>query len=97
MEGLTDQELMEKLRTYPELKERFKEIVRIVENSKGETTLADDAEERVIEELRGLGHDALQSWAIRQAEQASARIVKQKKGLRKHVKKKCTGIAPTEK
>jgi hypothetical protein len=88
---------MEQLQTYPELKERFKEILRIVENSNGDTTLANDAEERIIEELRGMGHDALQSWAIRQAEQAAARIVKQKKGLRKHVKKKCAGIAPTEK
>lgn len=85
---MTDNELLEKLRSYPELKVRFEQLVTIIENSNGDTTLADEAERRLIEELRGMGHDALQGWATRQSEKVTGRVLEQQPSMRKHEKKK---------
>lgn len=93
---MTENELLEKLRAYPELKARFEQLVTIIENSNGDTTLADEAERRVIEELRGMGHDALQGWATRQSEKATSCVLEQQPKMRKHVKKKSSGTLPTE-
>ena len=57
--------LEERLRDYPELRVRFEEMLRIVENADGDLVKADAAEERVIQELRQLGRSALQGWAER--------------------------------
>lgn len=37
---MTENELLEKLCDYPELKARFEQLVSIIENSNGDTTLA---------------------------------------------------------
>jgi len=60
-----EQKLEERLRAYPELRARFEEMLAIVENADGDIVKADEAEERVIEELRQLGRSALQGWAER--------------------------------
>jgi len=60
-----ERRLEERLREYPELRARFEEMLAIVENANGEIVKADDAEERVIQELRQLGRSAVQSWAER--------------------------------
>lgn len=57
--------LEERLREYPELRVRFEEMLAIVENADGDIVKADEAEERVIQELRQLGQSALQGWAER--------------------------------
>ena len=57
--------LEERLREYPELRARFEEMLAIVENADGDIVKADEAEERVIQELRQLGQSALQGWAER--------------------------------
>jgi len=90
-------ELAEKLAEYPELKSRFEELVGIIENSQGETTLADVAEQRVIDSLRDLGHERLQNWAQKQSEQVSYQLKKQLPKANKHIKKKSVGIARMEK
>jgi hypothetical protein len=94
---MTENELIEKLRIYPELKERLVQLVSIIENANGDTTLADEAERRVIEEMRSMGHDALQGWARRQSGKTMGRVLEQKNGMRKHTKKNSSGIPPTEK
>ena len=58
------QEFIEGLERHPELYERFKELLQIVENADGDALTADEAEERVVQEIRQLGHEALQAWAI---------------------------------
>jgi hypothetical protein len=60
-----EQTLEERLRAYPELRARFEEMLAIVENAEGDIVKADEAEERVLEELRQLGQSALQGWAER--------------------------------
>jgi hypothetical protein len=57
--------LEERLKEYPELRARFEEMLGIVENADGVIVKADDAEERVMQELRQLGRSAVQSWAER--------------------------------
>lgn len=93
---MNTQELAEKLAQYPELKKRVEELVNLVDNKDGET-LADVAEQRVIDSLRDLGHEALSNWAQKQAEQASYQVRKQLPKARKHIKKKSAGIPPMAK
>ncbi len=93
---MTEVELLEKLRAYPELKTRIEQLVAIMDNDDGETTLADEAERRVIEELRGMGQDALQGWADRQSKKATKRVAEHNPAMRKHVKKNSSGTPPTE-
>jgi hypothetical protein len=45
----------------------------MVENEAGEALTADEAEERVVEEIRRLGHEALQAWAIRRTDRTALR------------------------
>ena len=88
---MNEKELAEKLAKYPELKIRFEDLVRIIENPIGETDLADVAEEHVIVSLRNLGRETLQEWANGRCEQASVRLKRQVKSAHKNIKKKSTG------
>ena len=94
---MNTQELAEKLAQYPELKQRFEELVIIVENGDGEMQRADVAEQRVIDSLRDLGHETLSHWSQKQAEQASHQVKKQLPKACKHIKKKSAGIRPMAK
>lgn len=58
------QELVERLQRHPELCERVKELLTIVENAEGDSLTADAAEERVVQEMRRIGREALQAWAL---------------------------------
>lgn len=60
--------LEERLREHPELRARFEQMLDIVENSQGDCVLADEAELRVLEQVRGLGRELLQGWAAAGAE-----------------------------
>ena len=94
---MTENELLERLRDYPGLKVRIEQLVAIMDNTNGDTTLADEAERRVIEALRGMGHDALQGWANRQSKRAADCVITRQPGMRKHTKKKSSGTAPMAK
>jgi hypothetical protein len=94
---LTEAEVVKKLQEHPELKIRFEQLLSIIENTRGDATRADDAEYQVIDQMRGLGHDVLQSWADRQSKIATERVIKQRPAMRKHIKKNCSGIQRMEK
>lgn len=51
--------LEERLAAYPQLRERIEKLVDVMENSTGDVVLADEAERRVIEEVRQMGQDVL--------------------------------------
>ena len=89
-------ELANKLTEYPEIKKRFEALVTIMENPENETTLADVAEQRVIDELQVLGHDALQSWANHQSIKSAEQLEKSVKTARRNSKKKSAGEAVLE-
>ena len=65
---LSDEEFLAFLEKHPDLRDRFASIVSVVENSEGNLKEADTAEERIIEEMRHLGREAMHEWAERPIE-----------------------------
>ncbi|MEL7432133.1 MAG: hypothetical protein AAGI90_06390, partial [Chlamydiota bacterium] len=61
-----EEALVRRLAKYPKLMERMEKTLDIVENSDGEASLADTAEEHLIESGRSLDREALQCWAENQ-------------------------------
>ena len=59
----------------------------LVENTEGQYTKADDAEQYVIEEIRKMGNVALHSWAGQAVEQSAAQLRTQETGLEGNGKK----------
>lgn len=95
---MTDKEFLEKLEQFPDLKNRFKEILSISANSgKDLITLADDAEMKVIEQMRQLGKETLQDWANTEALRIALNVKRQVPNAQKHVKKNSGGTPPTGK
>ena len=83
----TNLSLEERLAAHPLLKERVLELLEIAES---DIALADEAEERTIEEVRGLGKEVLNEWARRQ-EQTQAHALNAEASARRHGKKNSTG------
>lgn len=95
---MTDKEFLEKLEQYPDLKNRFKEILAISANGgKDLITRADDAEMRVIDQMRQLGKEALQDWANTEAIRIALNTKRQLPNANKHIKKNSGGTPHTVK
>ena len=86
----------ERLKFHPYLAERFETILRIVEDTADEIKTADEAEQRVTEELRRLGNDVLKEWIVQKEEQ-KVKEYKEKAKSKRHGKKKLFGIRHMEK
>lgn len=71
-----EKRLLEKLRSRPELLERFEAILELTEAQGGELRTADEVEELLVEEVRRLGHRAMADWAG-QAEQRAGEELRQ--------------------
>jgi histidinol dehydrogenase len=82
--------LDERLSAHPQLKERVEALLAIVEDSSVDVQQADEAERRVIAEVRRLGNEALCSWAARQEQVQSTAMSHQ--GAVRAGKKNSTGI-----
>lgn len=82
--------LEERLTAYPQLKERIEALLAIVADTTAEVKQADEAERRVIAELRRVGNEALCSWAAHQ--EAAQRAVVGQQGTARAGKKNSTGI-----
>ena len=65
LEIIRPETLVERLQKHPHLQARIGALLDVVENATGDAVKADEAEQRVAEELRQMGHDALQAWANR--------------------------------
>jgi hypothetical protein len=59
-------DLATRLAAHPQLQARVEAVLAIVEDTAGELTRADAAEQRVIEALRQMGNEALHAWAVAQ-------------------------------
>lgn len=57
--------LDDRLSDYPELRARIEALIDIMDNVDGDVVKADDAEERVMQEIRQIGRRAVQGWAER--------------------------------
>lgn len=66
---LSDEEINQKLHTHPQLRERIVSLLAVVDAEGEGLKRADDAEERLIEELRRMGQEAMQAWATGQVQQ----------------------------
>ena len=54
----------ERLKAHPHLKQRIEKLLEIVEEASGDLDKADEVEQRVIEELQGIGNEVLHDWAL---------------------------------
>jgi hypothetical protein len=87
-----DQLFITRLNHQPQLRERMETLLNVVENVAGDCTPADAAEQSVIEEVRNMGNEALQCWADRAVQQATATVRHQQPALQGNGKKKSGGI-----
>ena len=57
--------LLERLKRHPHLLARLHSLLDVVDNAQGDVVKAAQAEQRVLDELRQMGQEALQAWAQR--------------------------------
>ncbi len=86
----------ERLKKYPHLRSRVEAVLDIVE-SKGGIDRADEAEELLIEEMRHLGKEALQDWAVGKEREKALELNEKEEGIYVHSKKNSGGTQPTVK
>jgi hypothetical protein len=78
--------LEERWRDQSELRAKVESLLVVVENAAGDVAKAAEAERRVTEEWRQLGHEALHGWARRQAERKKEEVAQQPGAQRKEKK-----------
>src|SRR5271155_843827 len=93
---LSDEALLAVLQAHPGLRARIVSIVSAIENCEGDLKEADAAEERIVEEMRLLGREALQGWAEKQVEVTEGEI-RQRPHMHRQGKKKSAGIRSSAK
>lgn len=72
MPSASSSEFLARLQRHPELQAKVDALLDVVENSAGDVTKADEAEQRVFEELRLMGQQAIQAWAERKQQRITA-------------------------
>jgi hypothetical protein len=92
MHSNKDELFLTRLNHHPRLRERMETLLNVVENVAGDCTKADAAEQAVIEELRTMGNEALQSWAERAVQRATATVRHEQPALQGNGEKKSGGI-----
>jgi hypothetical protein len=88
---LSDEAFLAILEANPGLRERFVSIAMAVADSEGNLKEADAIEERIVEEMRLLGREAMQGWAETQVE-ATEREIRRQPGMHRQGKKNSAGI-----
>ena len=63
--------LQERLEAHPILKNHVEALLDIAEDITGRVKKSDDAEIKIVQNMRKLGHDLLSNWAINQEEKSS--------------------------
>lgn len=84
---LREKRFLEKLRSRPELLERFEAILELTEAEGGPLRTADQIEELLVEEVRRLGNRAMQDWAGRAEGRAADELRQGTPGVRLRKKK----------
>lgn len=67
-------QLLEGLRQRPEMMERMQSILALAGNQEGPLKTADAVEEKLIEEIRQLGHCTMTQWASTAEERVSSEL-----------------------
>src|ERR1700733_2984405 len=88
---LSDEALAAFFRSHPGFRDRVASIASAVGKLDGDLAEADAAEERLVEEMRLLGREALQGWSEERVG-ATERDIRQQPGMHGHGKKNSAGI-----
>src|SRR5260370_1385327 len=88
---LSDEAFSAILEAHPGLRERFESIAMAVANSGENLKEADAIEERIVEEMRLLGREAMQGWAETQVK-ATEKEIRQQPSMHRQGKKNSAGI-----
>lgn len=91
-----DKELLNQLNSRPDLKKRMQSILSIASDEGDGIVKADEAENRVIEEVRKLGNEVLTEWAETRNEKSEAYLPADS-DINRSGKKKSVGIRHSEK
>ena len=78
--------LIGQLRERPELYARMQEVLEIVQTQPGELRKADEVENLLVEVIRTMGREAMESWALSAEQEAGDQAKRQDQNL--HVSKK---------
>ena len=89
--------LITRLNKHPHLRQRVEALLDVVENTSGDCTKADDAEQYVIDELRKMGNQALSSWAENGVISAVEKQYQETPKAHRKGKKTSAGTVPSEK
>jgi hypothetical protein len=88
---MSDEALFAFIGAHRDFRDRIASIVSAVENSEGDLKGADAAEERLFEEMRLFGREAMQGWANKQVE-ATEREIRRQPRMHRQGKKNSAGI-----
>ena len=88
--NLSDEALLAFFQSHPGFRDRVASIVGAVGNLDGDLGQADAAEERLVEEMRLLGREALQGWADERVV-TTERDVRGQTGMHRQGKKNSAG------
>lgn len=72
---VSDEEMLRMINERPQIRQRLISLLAAVHDTAGDLRRADDAEQRLSQELRRLGQEAMQAWADEQV-QATEREVR---------------------
>ena len=61
--------ISERLADHPQLEKRVRDLLDVVEAKSGNLDRADEAEEAVIQNLRGMGNELLTDWGLHKEDQ----------------------------
>lgn len=90
-----DTKLLELLNRHPGLKRRVRALADIAEDADGDLVRADEAERRVIDEVRRIGQETLHSWAEERIARGEEEQL-QAAGVRRAGKKNSAGTPRSE-
>ena len=82
-----EERFMERLRAHPHLRERFEAILELTRSESGPIRQADQVEELLVEEVRKLGHRAMQDWAQGAEARTAGQLQQDTPGTRIYKKK----------
>lgn len=85
--GTVKRSIEERLKDHPDLIARLEAMADIVENADADVEKADEAERRVLEEVRQMGREVLQAWAQRQQRKKADAALSQERELKRKEKK----------
>jgi hypothetical protein len=84
-----DEKLLQQLKRQPNLKKRIQSILSIAEDDGEGIVKADEAEGRIIEEVRQIGNETLTEWAVSRIEKSETYLPPDenitRSGQKKHI------------